>query len=145
MNKINILLNHIEQSGVYQAGPDTRCIMEAARETGMAAWRVDIGRVHGKADFIGLLAAALEFPEGFGANWDALADCLADLSWHPATGYVLILEHGKHFGSGHHEEFVVAVEVLKSVADNWRDRGKAFWAIVSGPEGWDSGLPALPA
>ncbi|WP_446686701.1 barstar family protein [Pseudofulvimonas gallinarii] len=27
------------------------------------------------------MAAVFRFPEWFGDNWDALADCLADLSW----------------------------------------------------------------
>jgi RNAse (barnase) inhibitor barstar len=36
------------------------------------------------------LAAVLQFPLYFGRNWDALDECLADLEWLPAEGYVLI-------------------------------------------------------
>lgn len=38
------------------------------------------------------LAAALQFPAYFGANWNALRDMLADFSWLPADAYLLILE-----------------------------------------------------
>ena len=138
------LLGDKGKAGVYLSGPDTRLIAEAADAAGLALWRIDIGRVHEKSDFIGLLAKTLAFPDWFGGNWDAFEDCLGDLSWHPAAGYVLLLEHGKHFGAGHKQEFDTAVEVLDGVAEYWRGQGKPFWAIVSGPEGWNPGLPLFP-
>jgi hypothetical protein len=138
------LLQDKDRAGVYVTGPDTRLIVEAAQAAGLALWRVDIGQVHDKQGFIGLVAKALVFPDWFGGNWDAFEDSLSDLSWHPAQGYVLLLEHGKHFGAGHKQEFVTAVEVLDGAAEYWQGQGKPFWAIVSGPDGWDAGLPAFP-
>ncbi len=138
------ILQDKDRAGVYLSGPDTRLIAEAAQAAGLALWRVDIGHVHDKAGFTGLVAKALAFPGWFGGNWDAFEDCLSDLSWHPAPGYVLLLEHGKHFGAGHKQEFVTAVEVLDGAAEYWQGQGKPFWAIVSGPDGWDAGLPPLP-
>jgi len=39
------------------------------------------------------LAEAFSFPDYFGNNWDALSDCLGDLTWLPASkGFVLIFE-----------------------------------------------------
>ena len=37
------------------------------------------------------MAAAFQFPYYFGENWDALDECLADLSWLPAAGYVILI------------------------------------------------------
>ncbi len=139
------LLQDRDKAGVYLTGPDTRLIAEAAQAAGLALWRVDIGHVHDKQGFTALVAKTLAFPEWFGGNWDAFEDCLGDLSWHPAPGYVLLLAHAKHFGAGHKQEFVTAVEVLDGAAEYWHWQGKPFWAIVSGPEGWDAGLPAFPA
>ena len=138
------LLYDKDKAGVFVTGPDTRVIAEAARAAGLALWRVDIGHVHDKQGFIALVAKALDFPQWFGGNWDAFEDCLGDLSWHPAPGYVLLLEHGKHFGAGHKQEFVTALEVLDGVAEYWHAQGKPFWAIVSGPDGWDPGMPSFP-
>jgi RNAse (barnase) inhibitor barstar len=35
--------------------------------------------INSKADLLALLARDLSFPDAFGANWDALFDCLCDL------------------------------------------------------------------
>ncbi len=144
-NSLEQLLQDKDKAGVYLSGPDTRLIAEAATAAKLALWRVDIGHVHDKQGFTALVAKALAFPSWFGGNWDAFEDCLGDLSWQPAPGYVLLLEHGKHFGAGHKQEFVAAVEVLADVVEYWRGKAKPFWAVVSGPEGWNPGLTAFPA
>lgn len=36
---------------------------------------------------------ALLFPGWFGWNWDALSDCLRDLNWLPADGYLIVVEN----------------------------------------------------
>jgi RNAse (barnase) inhibitor barstar len=42
-----------------------------------------------KEDLLRVLAERLRFPDYFGANWDALWDCLNDFSWLPAGPVVL--------------------------------------------------------
>ncbi|MFF3667276.1 barstar family protein [Microtetraspora malaysiensis] len=42
------------------------------------------------AAILELIARALDFPEDFGHNFDALYDCLTDLSWLPTGEHVLI-------------------------------------------------------
>ena len=44
-----------------------------------------------KEEFLTACADALEFPDWFGHNWDALADCLTDLTWATSmAGYVVV-------------------------------------------------------
>ena len=47
----------------------------------------------GKQGVLAAVASGLRFPEYFGGNWDALDECLSDLSWIPAPGVVLVF-HG---------------------------------------------------
>ena len=44
---------------------------------------LDGTEIRDKAEFYDAVAAALGFPDWFGHNLDALADCLRDLSWLP--------------------------------------------------------------
>jgi hypothetical protein len=91
------------------------------------------------------VAKALAFPASFGGNWDAFADSMRDLSWLPGKGYVIILEKSKHFAAAHKHEFDEAVDVLKEAATHWKAQGKPFWALIGGPDGWDSGYPKMPS
>lgn len=64
-------------------------------------WRRDgahVGVVDGhdastEPDFFTAIAGALELPEWFGANWDALDEVLADRSWLAGARHVLVLRH----------------------------------------------------
>ena len=52
------------------------------------------GRLRRKADLLRALADRLKFPSYFGWNWDALDECLGDLSWLDAPGgIVLVHDH----------------------------------------------------
>lgn len=48
----------------------------------VGAVRITIPRsINSPSDLFGSFSDGLSFPEGFGKNWDALFDCLRDLSW----------------------------------------------------------------
>ncbi|MFC6090625.1 barstar family protein [Saccharothrix lopnurensis] len=47
-----------------------------------------------RRDAVAAIAEALDFPDWFGHNLDALYDSLTDLSWLPAGEHVLVWEGG---------------------------------------------------
>jgi hypothetical protein len=49
-------------------------------------------RIRGKEVLFEELAKCLRFPDYFGANWDALEECIRDLSWLP-EGPVILRHH----------------------------------------------------
>ena len=142
---IESMLAEAGRAGVYQLTGEARDVARAAERAGLACFRIDIGHAHNKGDFLDLLAKAMRFPDWFGRNWDALADCLEDLSWIEAPGWVVVLEKSKHFGAGHKREFDEAMDLMAEVATWWRGQGKPFWVLVGGPDGWASGYCALPS
>lgn len=52
-------------------------------------------RMRTEAGLFQEFAAALQFPYYFGSNWDALDECLSDLEWLPADGYLLFLSEAQ--------------------------------------------------
>jgi RNAse (barnase) inhibitor barstar len=54
----------------------------ASSPTGSQSYVVRIPQgITNKEELLQCIAARLNFPEYFGCNWDALDECLADLSW----------------------------------------------------------------
>jgi len=43
----------------------------------------------GKQELLGRIAGGLSFPDYFGGNWDALIDCLSDLTWLEKTEAII--------------------------------------------------------
>jgi hypothetical protein len=58
-------------------------------------------------------AEALAFPAWFGRNWDALADCLSDLSWLPGRGHVLLWDQYDVLGRHDPTAWRLAYQVLE--------------------------------
>lgn len=64
-------------------------------------------------------ARALSFPEYFGHNWDALEECLADLEWLPAKGYILLITDAHAVLPDDEEEYETLLEVLSDAGEAW--------------------------
>ena len=126
------LLRDPARSGVYRLPEDAAWVDRAAKANGFAFWRVDLAKVRGKSGLLTALARALDFPAWFGGNWDALQDCLGDLSWRTAPGYVVALEHCQGLEKRARADFETLLEVLAATADYWREQGIPFWVLVDG-------------
>ncbi|MBK5281488.1 MAG: barstar family protein [Nitrospiraceae bacterium] len=64
-------------------------------------------------------ARALDFPDYFGHNWDALEECLADLEWLPAKGYILLITDAARLLPDNEEEYETFLEVLRDAGEAW--------------------------
>jgi RNAse (barnase) inhibitor barstar len=126
------------QCGVYQLTRKREDVERAAKQAGLAVFRIDLGQARGKKDVLDRIAEALSFPEWFGGNLDSLNDCLTDLDWLPKkSGYVLIFENSRHFAD--------ALPVLNAAAEYWKGEGRPFWALFESANSQVSGLPKWPA
>lgn len=131
-------LEDASKSGVYRVPSafEPRLLVDAAAGAGLRMVQVDLAAARGKDAALAALARALAFPAWFGGNWDALEDCLADLSWMPAKGYVLAIAGA---GSLAADDRGVLLDILASVAASWAERGRPFFAVLV------DGAPQLPA
>ncbi|CAM5369346.1 hypothetical protein SAVIM338S_01502 [Streptomyces avidinii] len=112
----------------------------AAEEAGWAVLRLDLDGVRSKAALMRRCGAALGAPEYFGANWDALADALRDLSWLPdAPGRLVAVTSWRGYAGERPDDWETLREVLEEAVDFWREGegGGAALAVVlagSGPK-----------
>lgn len=125
------ILTRVDLASVYHMPLDGAAdLIEAARQNAYAVFRVDLAGTSDKQEMLQAIGTALGFPESFGHNWDALLDCLADLGWAPAEGYVVILEHCDGIHGRAEAEFVQTLQIFEAAANEWREQGIAFWCFV---------------
>lgn len=128
------------RSGVYRA-PSLADVRQACADApSLHCARIDLQGVATKEALFERLSRALAFPGWFGRNWDALEDCLSDLSWTGAQGHVLCLDGGDSLDN---DDRGVFVDILREAAAAWAERGRPFFAVFPAGPGPQSGLPEL--
>jgi Barstar (barnase inhibitor) len=136
VSRLQQQLSDASKSGVYRASRSDE-IVAASRGGPLKLYRVPLAGTADKEALMERLAVALELPTWFGRNWDALEDCLSDLSWTGADGHVVLIEGAAELPA---DERGILLDVLAAAAAHWAGRGRPFFAVlVGGP----SQLPEL--
>jgi RNAse (barnase) inhibitor barstar len=131
------------KAGVYRMPADVQLPRPTRGAGTLALWRVDLEGVRNKVEFLATMAQVLDFPDWFGHTWDALKDCLTDLTWRKARGYIIVLERCNGFAQAAREDFETALELFRLVADDWRESHVPFWVLVGGAAAQEFSLPDL--
>ena len=130
MSKLLQRLSDASKSGVYRVSR-TDEILNATQESALQVSRIPLAGAADRQALMQRIAGALQFPSWFGANWDALEDCLADLSWLEARGHVLLFEGTAAVAE---DERGILLDVLAAAAASWMERGRPFFAVfLDGP------------
>lgn len=79
----------------------------------------DASGVDSKAEILSGLARVWGFPSHFGHNWDALVDCLSDLSWIGGSKFAFVIHNAPR-----NEDWDTLLECLHDVADRWGPDGE---------------------
>jgi hypothetical protein len=86
-----------------------------------------------KRSLLAAVGHALDFPDYFGENWDALEECLGDLSWRAGPVWLLI----------HHADVIPAdllatlLEIFSDAASYWSGVGRVCSLFLTGLEPGD--------
>jgi RNAse (barnase) inhibitor barstar len=123
------------QSGVYFVGVDDldRLARTAARDE-LGVCRIDLAGCRDKDELLRRLAVSLQLPPTFGHNWDALADCLRDLGWMSAWGYVLLFEHAGELRQAAEADFNILLGILDDAATFGNDNDTPWFAFLALPD-----------
>lgn len=131
--------------GIYRAPADVGALPAAARSARLSWTVIDLRRVRGKRPLLNAFARALGFPGTFGGNWDALADCLQDLSWlqdrDAAGGWVMLMRGVPQLAAAAPSEHATMLEIIEAAAAYWQQHRRAFVVLVEG----GAEFPPLPA
>lgn len=107
-------------------------VLKAVRAAGMATVSLELSGVSDKAAFMDRCARALELPDWFGRNWDALADSLTDLGWAPAApGRLLVVTGWQEYAEAAPQEWIVAQEVFTDAVEYARERGMGLEIVLA--------------
>ncbi len=134
MGKLLQRLSDAAKSGVYRVSRRDE-ILDATRDSELQIAHIGLAGATSKEALMTRIAQALAFPQWFGGNWDALEDCLGDLSWSKAAGHVLLFEGAADLPA---DTCGILIDVLASAAASWAERKRPFFAVFV------NGAPALP-
>jgi RNAse (barnase) inhibitor barstar len=121
----DVVQQNIQAGG--QVSGNAGDLLAAARSLGYAVFEIDCDRAKSKSAVLRAIATAVDFPEYFGGNLDALLDCLTSTVLDQAgTGALFTL------GNLHEEEPGVAehlddiLQTFADAADYVQDNGKVI-------------------
>jgi RNAse (barnase) inhibitor barstar len=99
--------------------------IELSKQHRFCAIQVDLVGVEEESILFSRIASALSFPDYFGMNWNALIDCLRDLSWLNPKGVLVVLENSRNLW---HQPDVAGslVECWLLCAESWAREGVPF-------------------
>jgi RNAse (barnase) inhibitor barstar len=125
-----------QQNGAWLVGEsDLDTLDAAAHAEGHRVYRISLAGCHDKTDLLQRIATALAFPQTFGANWDALADCLGDLAWlPPGSGHAWLFGHAEDLRVASEPVFDTLCDVLDDACRRWRDQGTPCFAFLALPD-----------
>lgn len=134
MSNLQLALTQERIPGIYRF--DSRASVEFLQnEAAAAGWRLfhlDGSKVRDKKSFLDKAARAMKFPDYFGHNWDAFEECINDLSWAPASGYILLFQAPERMLKNARADWEIAVEILSTAIGNWNEQGVPFYILLRG-------------
>lgn len=134
MSKLQRALKQTRIPGVYRFVSNASLAF-LQNEAVNAKWRLfvlDGGKIRDKKTFLENIARAMDFPDYFGKNWDALNDSITDLSWERAVGYILLFQAPERFIKTSPEDWDIALEIFNSAIEFWQEQNIPFYVLLRG-------------
>lgn len=128
------LLQDASRAGLYHLPAARRAdVLAQARQAHLKQFSADLGDVGDAADVLRELGRTFEFPIWYGANFDALHDCLTDPDWHPRKGLLLLISGLEALRNNDPEAFSTLIDVLRSAAQTRSTDKHPLWILLTSP------------
>jgi RNAse (barnase) inhibitor barstar len=107
-------------------------LREWAAAAGQRFVDIDLAGCHDKKAVLKAIGRGFGFADWYGANLDALYDCLTDLPDDAGvTGYVVLLEHLPREANFDDETRAALLDVFRDAAEAFADHGVALRVLYS--------------
>ncbi|MCK6407505.1 MAG: barstar family protein [Rhodocyclaceae bacterium] len=144
--KLQKLLARQELAGIYHLPhSDCKALKQATLALHFGWLQADFGESREVGNILGKIGKDLRLPDWYGANYDALSDCLSDLSWNTAPGYVLLISGADELHAHDEAAFETLNDVLTAVIENWQQEKVPFWVFYDMRPNGLASLPTLAA
>jgi RNAse (barnase) inhibitor barstar len=110
---------------------DAKGVQALAKRNSFAYFHIDGKNIARKEQLLNHVATALHFPKDFGHNWDALEECLTDMDWVDAEGYLIYYEHIEGLQATG-DQFDTFVEILRDAVQSWKEDDAAMIVLLAG-------------
>ena len=107
-------------------------VAAAAKRAKFAYFHIEGKLIARKEQLLNHVATALRFPDYFGGNWDALEECLADMEWVDAPGYLIYYDHIDTLAKEHPDQLQTFVEICRDAVASWKEDGTPMVVLLSG-------------
>ena len=127
MSQVQSLQEKLQKGGLVDVVSSVRNeVLKVAEEVGMTAFVVECDRARSRSAVLRAVVKAVDFPEFFGGNLDALYDCLCDTVLDQKGGLFLWFDN-LHSGDPALAEDAVAIEsVCQDVVEFAANNGRGF-------------------
>ena len=145
MELLDAVLQGTISAGVYRyrgkATADSIC--QEVEQYNFRCFYLNGSTINDKTSFLNACGEAMSFPAYYGHNWDALDECITDLEWCPAQGYVLLYDHVERFAGDEPEQWSIALDILREATNYWHNANKPMYVLLRGTRGTAPNVPVL--
>jgi hypothetical protein len=126
-------LQDLGEAGVYRLTCPVEVLRGNVELSELRSFELDLASVHSKGEFLAAIAPAIQAPDWFGHNFDALADALCDLSWLEQidNGYVLLLRNADETLGMTAVDYAIVSDIFNDAVSCWKAAGKPFWVFLA--------------
>jgi RNAse (barnase) inhibitor barstar len=125
---INAIIRGHAAPQIYRLDSDLplAILAEQVAAAGGELFELDGELMSETAGLMAEFAGVLRFPDYFGKNWDALSDCLTDLSWFDETRshFVVAIDHWDYCASP------ILQEILQEAVTLWADAETPLYVLL---------------
>lgn len=130
------------RAGLYHLPPGRRHDLAArAAEARQKLLDADVGHCETLRETLQAFGQFFAFPAWYGANFDALRDCLTDPDWHPKQGVLLHIAGLDKLRRCDPEALSTLIDVLRTAAAERSASQAPLWILLTSPARGVADLP----